>query len=100
MWRLGELQFEASPNKKSISTNKKLGIMSHIYHPNYAWSINRRTVVPVRLGRKVRPYLKNNKSKKGWELGSSCRALAWQVQDSKFNPSSPPNPPKKHLLCN
>jgi hypothetical protein len=31
-------------------------------------------------GQKVRPYLQNNQSKKGWRHDSSCRAPIWQAQ--------------------
>jgi hypothetical protein len=31
------------------------------------------------VGKKVRPYLKNNQSKKGWEYDSSSRMPAWQI---------------------
>jgi hypothetical protein len=33
----------------------------------------------------VRPYLKNNPHKQGWENGSNGKAAAWQVRDREFN---------------
>jgi hypothetical protein len=38
---------------------------------SYTGSTNRMLVVHVSLGINVRPYSKNNKSEKGWGIGSS-----------------------------
>jgi hypothetical protein len=42
--------------------------------PATAESINRRIAVKANLGKKVKYYLKNSQSKKGWRHGSSSRA--------------------------
>jgi hypothetical protein len=42
-----------------------LGVVVYFYHPSYAGNINRRIVDQAGPGIKVRPYFKNNQSKKG-----------------------------------
>jgi hypothetical protein len=46
-----------------ISTNSWRGVV-HTCHPSYAGSISRRNVVQATRDINVRPYLKNNESKK------------------------------------
>jgi hypothetical protein len=53
-------------HKTSSQPIKKLGMVEHSCHPSYAGSINRRTIVQASLGINMRPYHKNNQSKKGW----------------------------------
>jgi hypothetical protein len=48
-------------------------------------------MVETSLGIKVRPYLKNNKSKMDWWHGSSDRVPAWEVRDTGSNPSTTKN---------
>jgi hypothetical protein len=43
----------------------KAGMMAHACQSSDAGSVSRRIEVQARLGINVRPYLKNNKSKKG-----------------------------------
>jgi hypothetical protein len=42
------------------------------------------------LGKSMRPYQKNNQSKKRWGYGLSSRTPAWQAQGSDFQTSQPP----------
>jgi hypothetical protein len=41
-------------------------------------------VVQAGLGKKVRPSLQNNQSKKDWRCGSRSRAPAFQARSSEF----------------
>jgi pyruvate formate-lyase activating enzyme-like uncharacterized protein len=52
---------------------KNLGVVVHACPSSCAGSISRRTAVQARADMNVRPYLKNNENKKGWEYGSSGR---------------------------
>jgi hypothetical protein len=64
---LGGSRFEASLGKKFLRPhlNKQLGIVVYTYHPSYMGSIHRRLSVQVEQEKNVKPYFKNNKSKKG-----------------------------------
>jgi hypothetical protein len=53
-------------------------------HPSYMG----RVVVQDSPGRNVRPYFKNNESKKGWGQELSDRAPAWQAQGPELNPNT------------
>jgi hypothetical protein len=56
-------RFKASLSKKfmrTVSTNKKLGVVMHASHPSYAGSINRKVAVQVDLSINTRPYSKTN----------------------------------------
>jgi hypothetical protein len=48
-----------------------MGMVAHTCHHSYAGSINRGIMIEPSQGRKARPYLKNNKNKKGWEYDLS-----------------------------
>jgi hypothetical protein len=59
-----------------ISTNKKLGIVACAGHPSYVGDVNRRMGVQASLCINMRPYLKNNQSRKSWKHGLSGKVLA------------------------
>jgi hypothetical protein len=84
---LGGSQFKTSLGKKFIRTNKKLGTVVCACHLSYMGSVNRRILAQPGLGIKVRPYLQNNKSSKGWGMTHVGKSLPSKHKVLSSNPS-------------
>jgi hypothetical protein len=70
---------QASPGKKvhkTPSQQKELGVVAYTCHTSYGGRHKSAWV--------ERPYIKNNKGKKGWRYGSIRRAPVEQVQSPDF----------------
>jgi ribosomal protein L31 len=58
-----------------LTTTTKLSLVVHTCHPNYTGSKSR-MVDQVNPGKNARSYLKNNQSKKAWDVVQASRVPA------------------------
>jgi hypothetical protein len=76
---LGGSWFQASLGKKKFTRShlnrKMLSMVVYACHPSYSEIHKSEGCGPCQPGQKVRSYLQNNQSKRGWRRGSSSRLL-------------------------
>jgi hypothetical protein len=75
------LWFKASTDKKSVrslSTDKKLGVVVHACYPSYKGNINRRIAVQAYPGINTRSCLEKYQSKERWDSAQVEKYLASQ----------------------
>jgi hypothetical protein len=91
--RRPKIQGQSAQKSKTLSrkqnkTKKPLGVMAYACHPCYLGSINRRITIQAIPGKNVRPYLKNNHSKKRLEIWLKLESLPSKTKTLSSNPST------------
>jgi hypothetical protein len=64
-----------SRQKASGTASPQISMVVHSWNLSYTGSIGRRITVPGQASQKMGPYVKINKSTKGWRCDSNSRVL-------------------------